>query len=160
LPLGAFRPHRLGGIRDRRRFLWRKHNGLPLQFARCILRLWVPLAWLLRRFLRWNHRSRFHPLNKLVHNLAVEFGSGRRAAPGIRFNEHIERDGPSSPMLAKWVLKAFARARRYCFHFDEVAEAEAQGLPYMLVPRELSREEWIEQYSGDKGPGEDDPAPP
>ena len=32
----------------------RKHNGLPLQFARCILRLWVPLAWLLRRFLRWN----------------------------------------------------------------------------------------------------------
>jgi hypothetical protein len=22
---------------------------------------------------------------------------------------------------------------------------------------ELSREEWIEQYSGDKGPGEDDP---
>jgi hypothetical protein len=25
--------------------------------------------------------------------------------------------------------------------------------PYMIVPRELSREEWIEQYSGDKGPG-------
>ena len=40
-----------------------------------------------------------------------------------------------------------ARARRYCFHFDEVAEAEAQGLPYVLVPRELSREEWIERYS-------------
>src|SRR5215831_4359430 len=32
------------------------------QFARCILRLWVPLAWLLRRFLRWNHRSRFWQL--------------------------------------------------------------------------------------------------
>jgi hypothetical protein len=41
-----------------------------------------------------------------------------------------------------------ARARRYCFYYDEVAEAEAQGLPYVLVPRELSREEWIEQYSG------------
>jgi hypothetical protein len=33
------------------------------------------------------------------------------------------------------------------FYDDEVAEAEAQGLPYVLVPRELSREEWIEQYS-------------
>jgi hypothetical protein len=40
-----------------------------------------------------------------------------------------------------------ARPRRYCFHFDEVAEAEAQGLPYILVPRVLSREEWIERYS-------------
>ncbi len=25
--------------------------------------------------------------------------------------------------------------------------AEAQGLPYILVPRVLSREEWIERYS-------------
>jgi hypothetical protein len=24
--------------------------------------------------------------------------------------------------------------RRYVFHYDEVAEAEAQGLPYVLVP--------------------------
>jgi hypothetical protein len=31
------------------------------------------------------------------------------------------------------------RARRYVFHPDEVAEAEAQGLPYVLVPRVLSR---------------------
>jgi hypothetical protein len=53
-----------------------------------------------------------------------------------------------------------ARARRYVFDFDDVAEAEAQGLPYVLAPRVLSREEWIEQYSGDKGPGEDDPTPP
>jgi hypothetical protein len=57
-------------------------------------------------------------------------------------------------------LARSARPRRYCFYFGEEAEAEAQGLPYVLVPRELSREEWIEQYSGDKGPGEDDPAPP
>jgi hypothetical protein len=25
-------------------------------------------------------------------------------------------------------------------------EAEAQGLPYVFMPRELSREEWIEKY--------------
>jgi hypothetical protein len=40
-----------------------------------------------------------------------------------------------------------ARARRYCFHYDEVAEAEAQGLPYVLVPRVLSRREWMERYT-------------
>jgi hypothetical protein len=39
-----------------------------------------------------------------------------------------------------------ARARRYCFYDDEVAEAEAQGLPYVLVPRPLSREEWEKEY--------------
>jgi hypothetical protein len=39
-----------------------------------------------------------------------------------------------------------ARPRRYCFHYDEVAEAEAQGLPYVLVPRQLSREEWEKKY--------------
>jgi hypothetical protein len=27
------------------------------------------------------------------------------------------------------------RACRYVFHPDEVAEAEAQGLPYVLLPR-------------------------
>jgi hypothetical protein len=57
-------------------------------------------------------------------------------------------------------LARSARPRRYCFYFDEEAEAQAQGLPCILVPRELSREEWIEKYSGDKGPGEDDPTPP
>jgi hypothetical protein len=39
------------------------------------------------------------------------------------------------------------RGTRYCFYYDEEAEAEAQGLPYVLMPRELSREEWIEKYS-------------
>ena len=39
-----------------------------------------------------------------------------------------------------------ARARRYAFHPDEVAEAEAQGLPYALVPRVLSKQEWLERY--------------
>ena len=40
-----------------------------------------------------------------------------------------------------------ARPRRYCFYFDEEAEAQAQGLPYVLVPRVLSRREWMERYS-------------
>jgi hypothetical protein len=40
-----------------------------------------------------------------------------------------------------------ARARRYVFYFDEVAEAEAQGLPYVLAPRPLSIEEWQRKYS-------------
>ena len=44
-------------------------------------------------------------------------------------------------------LACSARPRRYVFHYDEVAEAEAQGLPYVLGPRELSREEWIKKYS-------------
>jgi hypothetical protein len=49
--------------------------------------------------------------------------------------------------LAKLEQVRGARARRYCFYFDEEAEAEAQGLPYVLVPWPLSREEWIEKYS-------------
>jgi hypothetical protein len=44
-------------------------------------------------------------------------------------------------------LARSARPRRYCFYPDEVAEAEAQGLPYILVPRVLSEQEWIEKYS-------------
>ena len=51
-------------------------------------------------------------------------------------------------LLAKVEAESRARPRRYCFHFDEVAEAEAQGLPYVLVPRVLSREEWEKKYSG------------
>jgi hypothetical protein len=50
-------------------------------------------------------------------------------------------------LLAKVEAESRARPRRYCFHFDEVAEAEAQGLPYVLVPRVLSREEWEKKYS-------------
>jgi hypothetical protein len=50
-------------------------------------------------------------------------------------------------LLAKVEAACNARPRRYCFYFDEEAEAKAQGLPYVLLPRELSREEWIEQYS-------------
>jgi hypothetical protein len=47
------------------------------------------------------------------------------------------------------------RARRYVFHPDEMAEAEAQGLPYVLVPRELSREEWEKKYCVQKGTQDD-----
>jgi hypothetical protein len=48
--------------------------------------------------------------------------------------------------LAKLEQVRGARPRRYCFYYDEVAEAEAQGLPYVLVPRQLSREEWEKKY--------------
>ena len=41
-----------------------------------------------------------------------------------------------------------ARPRRYCFYEDEIAEAEAQGLPYVLAPRVLSLREWMEKYAG------------
>jgi hypothetical protein len=50
-------------------------------------------------------------------------------------------------LLAKVEAESRASPRRYAFHYDEVAEAEAQGLPYVLVPRTLSKQEWIEQYS-------------
>ena len=43
-------------------------------------------------------------------------------------------------------LACSARARRYVFHYDEVAEAEAQGLPYVLLPRVLSKREWMERF--------------
>ena len=46
------------------------------------------------------------------------------------------------------VARRGLRARRYAFHPDEVAEAEAQGLPYILVPRNLSDQEWMEKYGG------------
>ena len=45
------------------------------------------------------------------------------------------------------VARRGLRARRYAFHPDEVAEAEAQGLPYALVPRVLSKQEWLERYA-------------
>jgi hypothetical protein len=48
---------------------------------------------------------------------------------------------PSAPRIERLLAKVeaelarSARPRRYRFHEDEIAEAEAQGLPYMLVPR-------------------------
>jgi hypothetical protein len=55
--------------------------------------------------------------------------------------------GSNKTRIVKLEQARGARARRYCFHPDEVAEAEAQGLPYILVPRVLSEQEWIEKYS-------------
>jgi hypothetical protein len=56
--------------------------------------------------------------------------------------------GSNKTRIVKLEQARGARARRYCFYYDEVAEAEAQGLPYVLVPRVLSREEWEKKYSG------------
>jgi hypothetical protein len=36
-------------------------------------------------------------------------------------------------------LACSARPRRYVFHYDEVAEAEAQGLPYVLCLKSKSQ---------------------
>jgi hypothetical protein len=55
-------------------------------------------------------------------------------------------NGRNKTRIVKLEQARSARARRYVFHPDEVAEAEAQGLPYALVPRVLSRREWIERY--------------
>jgi hypothetical protein len=64
---------------------------------------------------------------------------------------------PSALRIERLLAKVEAEVvppprRRYAFHPDEVAEAEAQGLPYVLVPRVLSRREWIERYSLEKEP--------
>jgi hypothetical protein len=56
-------------------------------------------------------------------------------------------------LLAKVEAEHNARARpcRYVVYEDEYDEAIAKGLPlpscFALMPRELSREEWIEKYS-------------
>jgi hypothetical protein len=55
--------------------------------------------------------------------------------------------GSTKTRILKLEQARSARPRRYCFYFDEEAEAEAQGLPYILVPRVLSEQEWIEKYS-------------
>jgi hypothetical protein len=59
---------------------------------------------------------------------------------------------PSALRIERLLAKVEAEVvppprRRYAFHPDEVAEAKAQGLPYVLVPRKLSREEWEKKYS-------------
>ena len=48
-------------------------------------------------------------------------------------------------LLAKVEAEVARRGLR-ALHPDEVAEAEAQGLPYVLVPRVLGRQEWLERY--------------
>ena len=55
--------------------------------------------------------------------------------------------GSNKTRIVKLEQARGARARRYVFYFDEVAEAEAQGLPYVLVPRVLSSREWMERYA-------------
>jgi hypothetical protein len=55
--------------------------------------------------------------------------------------------GSNKTRIVKLEQARGARARRYCFYDDEIAEAEAQGLPCMLVPRTRSSEKWIERYS-------------
>jgi hypothetical protein len=61
---------------------------------------------------------------------------------------------PSALRIERLLAKVEAEVvppprRRYVFHYDEVAEAEAQGLPYVLAPRVCSSSrEWMERWSG------------
>jgi hypothetical protein len=83
-------------------------------------------------------------------------GPSRSVMTGCsRQDKRCARESPMKPsarrierLLAKVEaeLARSARPRRYMFHYDEVAEAEAQGLPYVLAPRVLSREEWEKKY--------------
>jgi hypothetical protein len=43
--------------------------------------------------------------------------------------------GSDKTRIVKLEQARSARARRYVFHYDEVAEAEAQALPYVLAAR-------------------------
>jgi hypothetical protein len=47
-------------------------------------------------------------------------------------------------------LACSVRPRRYVFHYDEIAEAEAQGLPYVLASRVLSRQNGSSGMQGNK----------
>jgi hypothetical protein len=60
--------------------------------------------------------------------------------------------GSNKTRIVKLEQARGARPRRYCFYYDEDAEAEAQGLPCMLVPRPLSREEWEKKYCHESRP--------
>jgi hypothetical protein len=44
-------------------------------------------------------------------------------------------------------LACGARPRRYVFHYDEVAEAEAQDLPYVLAPQGFEPPGMGERYA-------------
>jgi hypothetical protein len=54
--------------------------------------------------------------------------------------------GPIIEPTAALPTEPAGPTRRYCFHFDEIAAAGAQGLPYVLVPRVLSVREWLERH--------------
>jgi hypothetical protein len=59
---------------------------------------------------------------------------------------------PSALRIERLLAKVEAEVappprRRHVFYYDEVAEAEAQGLPYILAPRVLSSQEWMERYA-------------
>jgi hypothetical protein len=65
---------------------------------------------------------------------------------GLKDTGYVEGETVAIEYRLAEVERRGLRARRYVFHPDEVAEAEAQGLPYVLVPRVLSSREWIERY--------------
>jgi hypothetical protein len=81
---------------------------------------------------------------------APDFTGARGPWPTCHWLATVQRC--VEPPLSVWGLYHFWSSSVggprawYVFHYDEVAEAEAQGLPYVLVPRQLSREEWEKKY--------------
>jgi hypothetical protein len=57
--------------------------------------------------------------------------------------------GSNKTRIVKLEQTRGARARRYYFYFDKVAEAEAQGLPYVLGPRPLRIERYSPKQNGE-----------
>jgi hypothetical protein len=69
----------------------------------------------------------------LADTIEVRRVSGRNFGPVPKRN----RPAVNGRRKAANSLNRWLRSRRYIFHPDEVAEAEAQGLPYLLVPQGL-----------------------
>jgi hypothetical protein len=95
-----------------------------------------------------------------------EVGQGDPGYRGAVLTDVISglRTLPSQPRASAHSRASVRGRTKYAGHVAAgrafIRDQSRVALPYALVPRELSREEWIERYSGDKGPGEDDPTPP
>jgi hypothetical protein len=68
--------------------------------------------------------------------------------------------GPAAAQQCKCLFDHLVSAGEQHRRHVEAERPGGLGIDDHLAPRVLSRQEWIEQHSGDKGPGEDDPTPP
>ena len=73
---------------------------------------------------------------------------------GNVFKEKASGAKTDRPELAKAIRRLEAGDVLVVTRLDRLAreaEAQAQGLPYVLVPRQLSREEWEKKYRSSGG---------